>query len=64
MTRVTASLKRAPFNSRLVQTDVVETDEYHGGHIGVDVDHKLKPGTYVIKAINGSNSTNHKLIVQ
>ncbi len=49
---------------RLVQTDVVETDEYHGVHIGVDVDHKLKPGTYVIKAINGSNSTNHKLIVQ
>lgn len=49
---------------REILTDVLEFEEYHGVHLVHDLHHNLKPGTYVIKALNGARVSNQKLIVK
>ena len=51
-------------SGKTVHTQIHEIEEYHGVHVGVELNHQLSPGAYVVKAINGDQVSNHKLIIQ
>ncbi len=51
-------------SGKIVHTEVQEIEEYHGIHVGWDLEHELDAGTYIIKVLNGQEVTNHKLIIQ